>query len=56
MKLGKVVSTIRIMALKQKYYYEFQGVNSRLDELQAAFLNIKLPNLDHAIMIKSNCW
>jgi dTDP-4-amino-4,6-dideoxygalactose transaminase len=36
-----------------KYYYEFQGVNSRLDELQAAFLNIKLPNLD-AIMIKSN--
>ncbi|ODS79438.1 MAG: aminotransferase [Cytophagaceae bacterium SCN 52-12] len=29
-----------------RYQNEYQGVNSRLDEIQAAFLNIKLPYLD----------
>jgi len=31
---------------KEKYIHELQGNNSRLDELQAAFLRIKLKNLD----------
>ena len=30
---------------KQKYHHTLQGTNSRLDELQAAFLNIKLNHL-----------
>lgn len=29
-----------------RYQNEYQGVNSRLDEIQAAFLNVKLPYLD----------
>lgn len=31
---------------KEKYHHEYQGINSRLDELQAAFLSAKLPSLD----------
>ncbi|WP_165253948.1 DegT/DnrJ/EryC1/StrS family aminotransferase [Adlercreutzia sp. ZJ304] len=30
----------------RKYHHIYEGVNSRLDELQAAFLSVKLDNLD----------
>ena len=44
--LAKVVSTLRNYGSETKYYFDFQGVNSRLDELQAAFLSVKLPYLN----------
>jgi dTDP-4-amino-4,6-dideoxygalactose transaminase len=45
-ELAKVLFSLRNYGSEQKYYNEYIGVNSRLDELQASFLNLKLPNLD----------
>lgn len=44
--LARVIQSLRNYGSEKKYYNDFIGVNSRLDELQAAFLNVKLPNLD----------
>jgi dTDP-4-amino-4,6-dideoxygalactose transaminase len=44
--LAKVVFALRNYGSETKYQNEFPGVNSRLDELQAAFLNVKLPHLN----------
>jgi len=40
------VKTLRNYGSKKKYYNELAGVNSRLDELQAGFLRVKLQSLD----------
>jgi len=45
-ELAKVLISLRNYGSEKKYYNEYIGVNSRLDEIQAAFLNVKLPNLD----------
>lgn len=45
-ELAQVVFALRNYGSEQKYQNEFIGVNSRLDEIQAAFLNIKLPHLE----------
>jgi dTDP-4-amino-4,6-dideoxygalactose transaminase len=45
-ELAKVIKSLRNYGSERKYQNEFMGVNSRLDELQAAFLNVKLPHLD----------
>jgi dTDP-4-amino-4,6-dideoxygalactose transaminase len=39
--------SLRNYGSKQKYYNEFKGVNSRLDEIQAAFLSVKLNYLNN---------
>lgn len=45
-ELAKVIQSLRNYGSETKYYNEYIGVNSRLDELQAAFLNVKLPYLN----------
>jgi dTDP-4-amino-4,6-dideoxygalactose transaminase len=45
-ELTERVRTLRNYGSKVKYHYEAQGINSRMDELQAAFLRIKLRRLD----------
>lgn len=44
--LAEKVRAIRNYGSKVKYYNDFKGVNSRLDEIQAEFLRIKLKYLD----------
>ena len=45
-ELSKVIESLRNYGSEAKYQNEFIGVNSRLDEIQAAFLSVKLPHLD----------
>jgi len=45
-ELADRVRTLRNYGSKKKYYNEVKGYNSRLDELQAAFLRVKLGKLD----------
>lgn len=44
--LANILYSLRNYGSEKKYHNEFIGTNSRLDELQAAFLNVKLPHLD----------
>ncbi len=45
-QLADAVRTLRNYGSKNKYYNECKGYNSRLDEMQAAFLRAKLKKLD----------
>lgn len=45
-ELAEKVRMLGNYGSKKKYYHEYLGTNSRLDEVQAAFLNIKLSYLD----------
>ncbi len=45
-ELAAMVRSLRNYGAAEKYIYVQPGINSRLDELQAAFLNVKLPQLD----------
>src|SRR6185436_8312757 len=44
--LADRIRTLRNYGSKKKYYNEIKGYNSRLDEMQAAFLRVKLRKLD----------
>ena len=44
-RLAEIIFSLRNYGSQVKYQNDYIGINSRLDELQAAFLNVKLPNL-----------
>lgn len=46
--MAQKIKSLRNYGSNQKYHFEFLGKNSRLDEMQACILNIKLKDL-HAI-------
>lgn len=45
-ELAKTLFSLRNYGSQKKYKNEFIGLNSRLDEIQAAFLRVKLKDLD----------
>lgn len=51
-ELANKIAVLRNYGQKFKYYYDFIGYNSRLDELQAAVLRVKLKHLDRWNMLR----
>jgi len=45
-ELATIVRTLANYGSAKKYVNEYQGLNSRMDEIQAAILNVKLPYVD----------
>jgi len=45
-ELAAVVRALRNYGSERKYHNRYKGCNSRLDELQAAFLRVRLPHLE----------
>jgi dTDP-4-amino-4,6-dideoxygalactose transaminase len=50
--LAKTIRALANYGSTQKYINEFQGLNSRMDEIQAAFLSVKLKYLDKENQIR----
>lgn len=44
-RLAETMRSIRMYGFRDRYYAEREGINSRLDELQAAILSVKLRHL-----------
>ena len=53
-ELANIIRSLGNYGSEEKYKYTYQGFNSRLDEMQAAFLNIKLDYLDNEIQNRLN--
>lgn len=45
-EIAEKIRLLRNWGAKEKYLHEFEGSNERMDEIQGAFLNIKLKYLD----------
>ncbi|HUY36233.1 MAG TPA: DegT/DnrJ/EryC1/StrS family aminotransferase [Pirellulales bacterium] len=45
-KLADKLRLLRVHGMQPRYYHQLLGINSRLDTLQAAVLNVKLPRLE----------
>ncbi len=52
--LANRIKALRNYGSNEKYVFEYQGYNSRLDEIQAAILSLKLPRLDNENEIRRN--
>jgi dTDP-4-amino-4,6-dideoxygalactose transaminase len=44
--LAKKLKMLRVHGIEKRYFHDLHGYNSRLDEVQAAILRVKLPHLE----------
>lgn len=51
--LAEKLRLLRVHGMKPRYHHRVVGVNSRLDSLQAAVLNVKFPHLDRWIEMRN---
>ncbi len=49
---ARVMKALTNYGSEQKYVHDYKGMNSRLDELQSAFLRVKLRSLDAQISVR----
>lgn len=53
-ELAKTIRTLANYGSQKKYVFQYTGRNSRLDEIQAAILNVKLAHLDEDLKERQN--
>jgi len=53
-KLANAIRALANYGSQKKYVNQYQGLNSRLDEIQAAILSVKLKKIDDDIIIRRN--
>ena len=51
-ELAAVIRSLANYGSAKKYVFQYKGWNSRLDEIQAAVLNVKLSHLDQDIALR----
>ena len=51
-ELAQKIRALRVHGQTRNYYYEYEGVNGRLDELQAAVLRVKLRYLERELSLR----